>query len=214
MKAKKSSTGIGAVIKRLLAGFMIVTGCLFSVIVFFLIIVAVLQGKPVSVTLPFLGNSVTIGPSGQEEIVRLGKDAAGAGYVSRAEHERILQHNQGLLDENKKLSHEIEQLAKNSWYSYSIVAERMASGLVINTALPVTDEDTRKLYKCVQCLLMVLGHYDDKIDGDQGKTNAAVLKFQADNKLKKIDGVIGKATWSCMVNGLKEVSQNAEFHQP
>jgi hypothetical protein len=62
---------------------------------------------------------------------------------------------------------------------------------------PVAEGSSRSLVYAIQSMLATM-FYDVKIDGKFGdKTTAAVKEFQAAAKLK-VDGVVGKNTWSAL----------------
>ncbi len=90
--------------------------------------------------------------------------------------------------------------------SFVMVWERLNGGnATVNTRSPPDNEKTRELYRCIQRVLRQFGVYDGEINGDQKDTFRAVIDFQKSRGLRKIDGIIGRESWSAMVDTYEEI---------
>ncbi|MEN6424338.1 MAG: peptidoglycan-binding domain-containing protein [Phycisphaerales bacterium] len=173
-----------------------------GVLVYFTV---VREGRSVTTELPLLG-TWTIGARPQEL-----KNPEPNNSVSLQKYQTALDEVKRLEGENNRLHEEVKALqvartqpATNFLYAYSTIDAKMMCGLVINTTVPVKDGDIRDVYACVQYLLAILGCHEGEIDGGQETTHAAVIKFQAANRLSRIDGIIGHETWTSMLGELEK----------
>lgn len=79
---------------------------------------------------------------------------------------------------------EMEKQCNSIWYSCYMISTELSRSVLVDTNIHVSDEDRKEVYRCVQHCLNVIGYYNGEIDGDQGRTNSAVINFQTDHSLK------------------------------
>ena len=101
---------------------------------------------------------------------------------------------------------EMKKQCNSIWYSCYMISTELSRSVSVDTNMRVSDEDRKEVYRCVQLCLNVIGYYNGEIDGDQGRTNSALINFQTNNGLKT-DGKVGRQTWRAI---LKMIAQ--EMH--
>ena len=84
------------------------------------------------------------------------------------------------------------------WYCCHVITTEIALKVSIDTNKDSNDKRTKEVYRSVQILLNIIGCYDGKIDGDQGRTKAALAAFQKEKGLKE-DCKLGWKTWRAML---------------
>ena len=91
-----------------------------------------------------------------------------------------------------------EQFYDSVWYSCYVIVTEIALKVSIDTNKDSNDKRTKEVYRCVQIWLNSIGCYDGKIDGDQGRTKAALAAFQKEKGLEE-DCRLGWKTWRTML---------------
>ena len=84
------------------------------------------------------------------------------------------------------------------WYCCHVITNEIALKVSIDTNKDSNDKRTKEVYRCVQILLNIIGCYDGKIDGDQGRTKASLAAFQKGKGLDE-DCKLGWKTWRAML---------------
>lgn len=125
--------------------------------------------------------------------------------ISKELYDEVVKKNKKIESTVKKLEGTVKDLQRqlvqdhdSVWYWCSVIAGELSQKLSIDTALPCEDDHTKEVYLCVQRFLNTLGYYDQAIDGDQGRTKAAVKGFQEAMGLIA-DGKLGRQTWNAMI---------------
>jgi hypothetical protein len=100
---------------------------------------------------------------------------------------------------------ERQQQHNSVWYCCYVIAVEIAQNVCIDTNLHnnAANNRTIEVYRCMQVCLNVIGYYEGEFDGDQGRTKAALAKFQQDNDLTR-DYKLGKKTWCAILKMLAE----------
>ena len=118
----------------------------------------------------------------------------------------------GLEGEVQELQRQLNQYRNTTWYCCSKVAAELSQNLSIDTSQPSEDQHTLEVYMCVQRLLNTLDHYYGNMDGDQGRTEAALKEFQQAAGNLVVDGKLGQQKWRAMLYELGEMILGESTH--
>lgn len=109
---------------------------------------------------------------------------------------------QGSSDEvvakTSECTRKLMKYTQSVWFGCSVIEEELSQIRSINTNIISEDDHTKEVYRCVQLFLNAIEYYDGIIDGDQGRTKAALEGFQEAMDLT-IDGKLGRQTWYAML---------------
>lgn len=103
----------------------------------------------------------------------------------------------------RKIYDEIKECGEDIGFSFYMLQKILYRDGTINTRMPSENEKRIELYKHVQKCLSSIGSHNGQIDGRQAATCEAVKEFQRHKNLK-VDGIIGKETWSAITRKFEE----------
>ncbi len=103
-----------------------------------------------------------------------------------------------------KFWEEWEQFRGTVWRRCCEIEKEIARKGMIDTTPAGRNKHSTEIFVCVQYCLSVADYYGDEIDGDQGRTCSAVRYFQKNKELEKVDGKIGRETWSVLLMSVME----------
>lgn len=103
-----------------------------------------------------------------------------------------------VITKTSEVVRKLSQYCQSFWYCCSVIGGELSQKLSIDTNLHSEDNHTKEVYLCMQRFLNTLGHYYGSMDGDQGRTKAALEDFQRAKNLM-VDGKLGRQTWNAMI---------------
>jgi len=102
-----------------------------------------------------------------------------------------------------------EKQRDSIWQCCYTISMEIALHGSIDTNVRADDDHTKEVYRAIEIFLNAIGYYDGQLDGDQGRTKAALDRFQNEKGLG-VDSKLGRKTFRAMVIMLGKISRDGE----